>query len=339
MVTGTSRVGFVPPARTGRYGEGFPVSTDIARRALAATEQLLAYSGYGIIFAAYGVVLAVAIATLSLIEIRQANLRNSNALIAMLEEKDRYGRDYLEGLLKDLAKDIQKYDQSLRRAGLCPDRQASAGSKEQGQGPIADVQAGAPDENDVEPKNCDEFRTIADRHYVELLSIQDRLQLREANLPKYYDAYFDGLREKTPQLVPLLRYMDAARHPWLTAWARLPLELHEMVLLICMGVLGGVISVTRCFVDGSAPPRARDLCYRPVAGAVIALGIYVLFRATQLFFGGGSQEATTVSTSVFVLAALGLASGISAREAVTKIEEVAAQLLRRVQEGGEKRGE
>jgi hypothetical protein len=59
-------------------------------------------------------------------------------------------------------------------------------------------------------------------------------------------------------------------------------------------------------------PPARDLFYWPVAGAVIALGIYVLFRATQLFFGGGSQDSTaTVSTSVFLLAALGLASAFA----------------------------
>jgi hypothetical protein len=47
-----------------------------------------------------------------------------------------------------------------------------------------------------------------------------------------------------------------------------------MALLVGMGTLGGVIAVTRCFVDTSTPnPTARDLCYRQVAGAVIALGI------------------------------------------------------------------
>ena len=66
--------------------------------------------------------------------------------------------------------------------------------------------------------------------------------------------------------------------------ARLPLELLEMLLLVCMGALGGVIAVTRCFVDTSSPnPRARDLCYRPVAGAVIALGIYVIFSHAAVF--------------------------------------------------------
>lgn len=121
----------------------------------------------------------------------------------------------------------------------------------------------------------------------------------------------------------------------MTLWARMPFELLEMLLLICMGALGGVISVTRCFVDPAIPnPSIADLCYRPMAGGVIALGIYILFRASQLFFGGPSQNAdTTLTTSIFVLAALGLASGFCAREAVAQIEFAATRILRRA-EGG-----
>ena len=91
---------------------------------------------------------------------------------------------------------------------------------------------------------------------------------------------------------------------------------------------------------GSTPdPSIRNLCYRPVAGAVIALGIYVLFRGSQLFFGGAGQDAaTTVTTSIFILAGLGLASGFCATEAVRQIEFVATRILRR-SEGGGKVGE
>jgi hypothetical protein len=160
------------------------------------------------------------------------------------------------------------------------------------------------------------------------------LSFQKAELPKYYDEYTDGLRDKAPQLIPLLRYVDSNIEV-VTAWARLPLELLEMLLLVSMGALGGVIAVTRCFVDRrTQTPLARDLCYRPVAGGVIALGIYVLFRAMQLFFGGGGQDGgATVSTSVFLLAALGLASGFCAREAVAQIEVAATRILHRADSG------
>jgi len=114
-----------------------------------------------------------------------------------------------------------------------------------------------------EPKSCPEVKEIADQQLYGLLSLQDNLTFEKATLPKFYDEYTDGLRDKAPQLIPLLRYVDS-RNEFVTAWARLPLELLEMLLLVGMGALGGVIAVTRCFVDTSTPnPTARDLCYRP----------------------------------------------------------------------------
>ncbi len=155
---------------------------------------------------------------------------------------------------------------------------------------------------------------------------------------EFYDSYRDGIRNQAPQLIPVLGLLDLGY--WIVnLWARTPLELLEMLLLICMGALGAVISVTRCFVDPTLPnPLIRDLCYRPVAGSVIALGIYILFRAGQLFFGGPGQNDTTLTTSIFILAALGLASGFCSREAVAQIERVATRLLRGTGngDGGEK---
>jgi hypothetical protein len=310
------------------------MTIDIARRPLAAIAGML---GYAVAFAVYAVILVVAIATLGLIEIRQANLTNSNALIAMLEQRDHYGRQYLREAVKRVVADTDGYS-ALRQAALgCAGQPAAVEKDRKAATPVAGISPLALGESDATPQTCEELRTIADRHFVALLSLQDDLRLKQANLPKYYDEYTDGLRDKTPQLVPLLRYMDSPIAA-VTDWARLPMELLEMLLLICMGALGGVISVTRCLVDPSTPnPAARDLCYRPVVGTVIALGIYVLFRAAQLFFGGGGEDAT-VSTSVFVLAALGLASGFCAREAVAQIERAAAKLLQGAEEASDKSG-
>src|SRR3984893_6578930 len=118
--------------------------------------------------------------------------------------------------------------------------------------------------------------------------------------------------------------------PLLTLWARSPFELIEMFLLVCMGLLGGVISVMRCFVDPRLKSPARaEFFYKPAAGAAISLGVYVLFRAAQIFLGVRSEAGTgTVSTSIFLLAGLGLASGFCATDALAQIEAVATPLMR-----------
>jgi hypothetical protein len=240
--------------------------------------------------------------------------------------------------VREAVADTDKYAKDFLPASLNCSSQAVAGSKDQSQAAAVNIRAITPAGTDVEPKTCEELRTNVTRHYVELLSLEGDLRSKQAYLPKYYQEYIDGLRDKTPQLVPLLKFMESPISA-VTEWARLPVELLEMVLLVCMGALGGVISVARCFVDPSTPnPAARDLRYRPVAGAVIALAIYVLFRAAQLAFGGGGQDATTVSMSVFVLAALGLASGFCAREAFAQIERVATRLLQGAKEGSEQGG-
>jgi hypothetical protein len=317
---------------TDAYGhEGSPPSLatglNLVRHTLGYITKIF---GYGIALAAYVVIFVVSIATLGLIEIRQANLKDSNALIAILEQQENYlNRGHLDQEVRDLAKNIDQY-RGLDASSTCSDQEEMVLKGQPGSiSTFVKTSNGDPAGPSAEPKSCAEAKAIANQHLNGLISLKYKLMFEKATLPKYYDEYTDGLREKTPQLIPLLRYMDSRSPMFLRAWARLPLELLEMLLLVCMGSLGGVIGVTRCFVDAEPNPAARDLCYRPVAGAVIALGIYVLFRATQLFFGGGGQDsATTVSTSVFLLAALGLASGFCAREAVAQIEFWARKLLR-----------
>jgi hypothetical protein len=155
------------------------------------------------------------------------------------------------------------------------------------------------------------------------------LLVKQANLSEWYDSHRDAIRNQVPQFIPVLGLLDS-NYRIVNWWARMPFELLEMALLVSMGALGAIISVTRYFVDPSLPnPLVRDLFYRPMAGGIIALGIYILFRAGQLFFGGPNESANpTLTTSIFVLAALGLASGFCAREAVGQIERIAMRLLR-----------
>ncbi len=297
----------------------------------AGSYRALRYAGYLMMIVAYAFIFGLAVLTLGLIEIRQTNLAGFNSLIAKLDEKDLYKDKYFKNMELQIDAALAAY-QGWKSSLNCSDQvHATAVQDENNPSTVARLRPPGIDANgkDVPPTPC----TIAEDHLNSLSLLKEDLLFRRANLPQWYDKYRDGIRSQTPQLIPILGLVDSSSR-MVTTWARMPFELLEMLLLVCMGALGGVIGVTRVLVDTSTPnPSARDLCYRPVAGAVIALGIYILFRAAQLFFGGGSQDASMASTSVFVLAALGLASGFSAREAIAQIELATTRILRRAESG------
>ena len=288
----------------------------------------LTYIGYGIMIIAYIFILVLSILTLGLIEIRQANTTGFNALIAKLDEKDWYREDYFKAMQGRVDAALTAYE-GWKRSLDCPEESGVTGISEPGKASLG-AAAAPPDgaATGVPQTAC----ALANDHLNSLKLLKEDLLFKRANLPQWYDKYRDGIRTQTPQLIPILGLVDS-RSRMVSIWARMPFELLEMLLLVCMGALGGMISVTRCLVDPStANPAARDLCYRPVAGGVLALGIFILFRATQLFFGG-QNTAATASTSVFLLAALGLASGFCAREALAQIEATAKRILRRAANG------
>src|SRR5262249_22723540 len=101
-------------------------------------------------------------------------------------------------------------------------------------------------------KSCDEIQNTIKNHANELRITEDSMMFKRATVEAYYLQYVDGITQKMPQIIPALRLLDSGR-PWVNAWARSPFELMEMFLLVSMGMLGGIINVTRWLVDRSAP--------------------------------------------------------------------------------------
>ena len=340
-----------------RNEAGFSVYTPLFE-VVERFRQAFKYASCLLIIIPYLFIFVLAVLTLGLIEIRQANLKEFNDLIATLDQRDWYndniGRHHAT-ILDKIVSDRDDYQRWANSLSTCVDAagDAAGGSPAGNTDPLQPADkvvttAVTPDlpvppplisqqgesGQSFQGKTCAEMRAMARDHLNALSLLQESVLFSNANLTEYYDHYRAGIAHSNPQLIPVLGLLDSASSA-VTLWARMPFELLEMLLLICMGALGGVISITRCFVDPAIPnPSIADLCYRPMAGGVIALGIYILFRASQLFFGGPSQNAdTTLTTSIFVLAALGLASGFCAREAVAQIEFAATRILRRA-EGG-----
>jgi hypothetical protein len=304
--------------------------------------SVLTFIGYAGVFVGYIIIFSISLLTVGFLEIRQANMGNFNALIAVLEQRDGYfekdGRVKKAAMVALDTLKAQRADyQSLIDSFHCPQNTGSAAVPDNAQ----PAELAGSEAVSTKPKTCDEIKHTMQRHADELAETEADIQFKQLTLPFWYDQYKDGITRSSPQIIPTLRFLESDS-TLLTLWARSPFELVEMFLLVVMGLLGGVISVMRCFVDPKLQsPVIAEFFYKPAAGAAISLGVYVLFRAAQIFLGVQSGPET-VSTSVFLLAGLGLASGFCAGDALAQIEFVATRLLRRSsgrdQNGGESAG-
>jgi hypothetical protein len=277
----------------------------LARRAAVAV-------GYSVACSLYAAIFAVALLTLGLVLIRQANMLNFNNLVANLEQRDR-AHDGLPQVLKSIREQQQLYADVLHGAADCLPVFGRIRNDEQTAGSPALSLAGT----------CDELQNTIKNHANELRLIEDKVLFKLANIDAWYMDYVAGMTEKMPQIIPALRFIDSGS-PWINAWARSSFDLMEMFLLMSMGMLGGIISVTRWLMKPAARPFLSEYFYRPALGGIMALGAFVVFKAGQVIIGAQAQDgATAVAASVFLLAALGLVSGLCADKALERIEKAA----------------
>ena len=284
----------------------------------------LAVIGYVGAFAGYATIFIISLFTVGFLEIGQANMRDFDALIAVLDQKDRYADGHLNKNLDEVHAEWITY-RSMLDNFVCSRIFTTLFTAEDRRATVS----GDPEASGSSLKSCTEIRLLLETHADELSVTEGEGRFRSANLKLYYDNYKDGITQKSPQIIPALRLLES-ESKLVTLWARSPFELIEMFLLVCMGMLGGAISVMRSLVDPAfRNPGIAEFFYRPAAGAAISLGVYVLFRAAQIFLGVENQSGgATASTSIFLLAGLGLASGFCATEALGQIESVAKRLLK-----------
>jgi hypothetical protein len=284
-----------------------------------------------IMFGLYALLFLFTLVMVGFIEIRQANMAAFNSLIAVLEQRDASQKTDFLKLVDAVDQDRGRY-QTLLKSFVCPD---IAATQPNGNGPAT----GSPQSEATNPdlvKLCNKIKNDIQEHIYALGVTQDDLLTKMGTLGPYYLHYRDGITQQAPQIIPALRFLDSD-YDWVTALSRSPFEIMEMLLLVCMGMLGGVISVTRSFIEKSlVNPSIPDLILKPAIGGAVALGIYVLFRATQLFIAGQSQTEGVASTSIFLVAGLGLASGVCASDAIGQIEALARRVLHRSQADDQK---
>jgi hypothetical protein len=312
------------------------VTADRRNFSFSATRAAVAV-GYAGAVALYFAIFAIALVTLGLVLIRQANMVNFNDLIATLEQRDRI-RTGLPEVLQRIREQHEAYDQALARSADCFEAAAFTPAEALGQDPAMPVEPVADRTASSPPKDCGALRNMKGTHANDLRLTEDRVMFKLANIEAYYMDYIDGITRKMPQVIPALRFLDSG-NAWVDTWARSSFELMEMFLLVSMGMLGGIINVTRWLVEepkagkeestGSHRPSLFAYFYKPAVGAAIALGAFIVFKASQLILVGHAEDgATGVAASIFLLAALGLVSGFCADKALRQIEKAADRLLR-----------
>jgi len=285
-----------------------------------------------LIFVIYAIIFAVALLTLSLVQIRQVNTSIYNDLIANLEQRDRDGDEErgLPYVLTQVSEQRAKYSKMMARAARCIDLDGIILDNEhdnQDRISVADKQNG-----DKKPKqqpfSCNNIQNTIKNHKNGLLITEDNARFKLAHNDEWYSQYIAGITQQMPQIIPALRFLDS-KQSWISSWARSSVELMEMVLLVSMGMLGGIINATRWLVDRSVSRSSLfAYFYKPAVGGAIALGAFVVFRATQLIIGGQVQNgAVTVTASIYLLAGLGLVSGFCADKVLRQIEKAADGLV------------
>src|SRR6266478_9056437 len=99
MTADTFQSGFAPKA----FG-GVP-AIGMSRLISAAFH----FFGYALVFVGYFFVFLISFMTVGFLEIRQANMEDFNALIAVLEQRDRYADNHLDADLEGLRAKIDQY--------------------------------------------------------------------------------------------------------------------------------------------------------------------------------------------------------------------------------------
>src|ERR1700758_412668 len=149
--------------------------------ALGVAEHGAIAFGAILILVMYAAIFTAALLTLCLVEVRQANMVNFNALIAALEQRDRASdkETGLAAVVQRLREERRQYDYLAAHApdcfpvsGLVVDEQNSQGGDSEAHG--------------TKPISCDEVQNTAKNHANQLQMAEDADMFKLGNVDSYY---------------------------------------------------------------------------------------------------------------------------------------------------------
>src|SRR6266436_6474126 len=164
--------------------------TKVFDDALAASKfkvgSIPTFIGYVGVFVGYLTIFMISLFTVGFLEIRQANMADFNALIAVLEQRDGYKDRHFEAALDRVRTERDSY-RSWIDSLVCFDIAGTTVVTESGRA----SEAGNAEASRTNPKTCEEIKQTLQRHVNELSLTEDDVRFRSANLEFYYDQYKD----------------------------------------------------------------------------------------------------------------------------------------------------
>ncbi len=101
-----------------------------------------------------------------------------------------------------------------------------------------------------------------------------------------------------------------------------------LFLVLIMGGLGGLISLTQSFLSDSEPdPHPSYYIFRPILGILAAFAVFILVKAGVLVAAGATPNGTD-SLNPYFVAFLGVVSGLMAPNALKRIQVAGESLFR-----------
>jgi H+/Cl- antiporter ClcA len=102
--------------------------------------------------------------------------------------------------------------------------------------------------------------------------------------------------------------------------AKMPADFVILFLATMMGALGGAFSTLRRLVEEGENPTPSDYVLRPALGFIVAIAVFTLFKAGQLVISSNVNAQSSDTLNPFLIAFIGVISGLVARQAVASIE-------------------
>jgi len=117
---------------------------------------------------------------------------------------------------------------------------------------------------------------------------------------------------------------------YLRPFVLMPYDLLILLLVVCMGALGGVVRLLRDFGGSNEPnPIGSEYFFLPMIGAVVAVGGYVLAMTGLLLLSSARSEN---SLSPFMISLVGIVSGLLAKEVIDTLSSRGRKILGGVNE-------